>query len=287
MKKTTYDYINCSEKSFNEIEFQTLRNEMNTRLDIAYGHGFTLAAVILVFWAAIFTFSKDLYDLAAASDSIIGKSAFVDGLVVCAVVLFCGIPTLLIYPFSIKYRDNIRQIISIATYIRVFFEYPSFIKRKEKGKDSPKVFGWELLHCNHNIPHGNHLAIEYFIISVASIILATVFGAALVACIIGNFKNPEHVYVEGSFAVPIIIISGIIAIAYLIFLGVVACRCKKNVKIEDMFAGYGSAYFELYVKQAVELNIFDQQAANELIEYMKDMGERDAALNEILRKKIR
>lgn len=280
--KSDYEFINCKDKQFNEMEFQALRNEQNMRLDMAYNHGYVMAAMILVFWAAIFAFCKDFYEIASAEDSIIGKSAFIDSIIACTIAVFCGIPALIIYPYSVKYHDNIRQIVSIATYIRVFYEYPSLIAGIEKAKnnnDKPKVNGWELVHCSHNIPRGNYLTIEYFIISIASILISLIFGGALFACIIGV----DHNFIEGVYSDPIIITFIGIFFAYLIFLGIVAHRCLKNIKIKNLFAVYGEIYFREYLKQAQEFEMFNEDEARELKEYMEKLNTRDLLVTQELR----
>lgn len=283
-----YDFINCKDKSFNDIEYQALRNEQNKRVDMAYNHGYLLAGIILVFFAAIFAFCKDLFDIASNADSIIGKSAIIDSLITCVVIFFCGIPSLIVYPYSVKYHDNIRQIVSIATYLRVFYEYPSIIKNieKEEEKDKFKVNGWELIHCSHNIPRGNFLAIELYVITIASIILATLFGIALFSCMIGSkFFFDNAPYIENSFSIPIIIFFIVLAFAYLIFLIITANRCHKNVKIETLFETYGEIYFNEYLKEAQELNLYDEHEAKELKDYMQKMNVRDILILQELKKR--
>lgn len=282
--KNEYQYIDCSGMLFNEIEFKALRNEQQMRVEMAYNHGHILAGIILVFWAAIFAFCKDLYDIASAADSVIGKSALIDSLIACGITVFCGIPTLIIYPFSVKYHDNIRQIVSIATYIRVFYEYPSFIKEKneaEENKDKPKVNGWELIHCSHNIPRGNFLAIEFYVISIASIILSTLLWAALFACIFGI----NHNYIEGCFSNTINSFFLLISFIYLIFLCIIAKYCYKNVKIEKLFETYGEIYFDKYLQEAQDLKFLNEQEIEGLKEYMKKMNIRDTLIKEELHKR--
>lgn len=270
--KKVFEHISCKDKEFSRAEYESLRSEMNMRVSMGYSHGFTLATIMLVFWAAIFAFCKDLFDLATASDSIIGKSAIIDIPILLVIVFFCSIPCLLVYPFSVKYNDNIRQIVNIACFLRVFYEYPSLIRNEKKTEEGKaQVIGWEMLHCNHNIPQGNMLALEYVIISIGSIILSFVLGFTLFACVFGNeylVARPVESYIA--------CILGVVACAgYLGFLCWVAYLCKKQVKIDDLFEKFGKKYFEIYLQEAIELEILSQGEASELREYMSEATKRD------------
>ena len=278
--KKVFEHISCKDKEFSRAEYESLRSEMNMRVNMAYAHGFTLATIMLVFWAAIFAFCKDLFDLATASDSIIGKSAIIDIIIVFAVVFFCSIPCLLVYPFSVKYNDNIRQIVNIASYLRVFYEYPSMIRKEKKTEEgTAQVIGWEVLHCNHNIPKGNMLAFEYVIIAIGSIVLSTILGIALFGCIFGStklFESPEHYLItQPAVSYSICILGAVLCAGYLGFLYRVARLCRKHVKIDDLFEKFGKKYFEVYLQEAIDLKILSQDEAAELKEYMCEAEKRD------------
>lgn len=138
-------------KTFDTAEYEALRREMDYRVNVAYGHGFTLISVILVFFSAIFVFIAEILKMAMEPDSIFGVSIWYDLGVVFAISVFCAVPVFIVYSFSVKYEDNLRQICNIAAYQKVFHEYPSLIRR-EVSDQTVGVKGWEMLHCNPDVP---------------------------------------------------------------------------------------------------------------------------------------
>lgn len=269
--KVQYDFINCANKKFSDDEFKTLRNEQEMRIKMVFSQGFTLAGIVLVFWAAIFAFCKDLLDIINTENSIIGKSAIIDCVIALVIIFFCSVPTLLTFSFSVKYHDNIRQIVSIANYIRVFYEYPTLIAKNSEISENDKnekteILGWETLHCNHNIPHGKYLAYEYNIIAAGSTILTIIFTIALFSCLIGlPFINESHIYIEGNFSIFIFIIGLLISLFYISFLIFILCKSRKNVNVDKLFKLYGKIYFEIYVEQAEEIGLIGEEQKKNLL----------------------
>lgn len=275
------DIISFEGKIFSEEEFRTLRSEQDMRIKMVFSNGYTLAGIILVFWAALFTLCKDLIEIANANNSLIGKSALMDCAITLGIVVFCSIPALLAFAFSIKYHDNIRQIVSIANYIRVYHEYPSMI-RKTQNTDEKKcgIFGWEVLHCNHEIPNGKFIAYEYGIIAIASLIMSMLLGGALFACVWGiPIGGQLPAYREGHAALTVIIISVIIGILYILFVLVLVVCCIKNISVDKLFAKYGSIYFDEYVEHAVAVGLITEHEKEILKNNMNSMHKRDSEIH--------
>ncbi|MDE6585718.1 MAG: hypothetical protein K2K80_03460 [Clostridia bacterium] len=280
--KITYDYINCKDKVFSETEYNNLRNEQNKRVDIAFSHGFTVATITLVFFAGIFAFMGDFFKFLVDTESgktVVGLYAVIDCSIIFAVAFFCGLPNLLILPFSFKYHDNIRVLTNIGAYCRVFYEYPSLISKIEKEDKKkknnpekpdndkedkkPKVFGWELLHCNGVIPHGNWVAKEYCIISVASLVLSVVMGVVLFACV-AHFHTD---FFANAWDLIVIIAFIIVFIAFTVGLGFSFKHTRKNTQVKKLFSVYCPLYFEEYVNTAVDFGLFTAEQSQELIRY--------------------
>ena len=173
--------IDLHGKTFDTSEYEALRREMDYRVNVAYGHGFTLISVILVFFSAIFVFIAEILKMAMEPDSIFGVSIWYDLGVVFAISVFCAVPVFIVYSFSVKYEDNLRQICNIAAYQKVFHEYPSLIRR-EVSDQTVGVKGWEMLHCNPDVPQAKVIASEYVAVSVVAVVLSTLLWLALSIC---------------------------------------------------------------------------------------------------------
>lgn len=285
--KIVYDYINCKGKEFSDKEYEALRNEAKMRTELPQTHGYTLASITLVFFAAIFAFCEDLYSIVSSEGSIVGRYIVIDCLFAFAIIIFCGLPTLLIHPFSVKFHDNIRQIVSIAAYCRVFYEYPTMIKNSDPNTEKPQnrdtgVKSWELLHCNSVIPHGNWFAFEFYIISWASIFLSFIFGTILFGCIFGmphEYSNtPGNIVIGAAFV--------LLSLAYFVGLFLIKHRCHKNVKIGKLFEVYEEVYFNAYAEEAVAIEFFTEEQAKELAQYREYMQDRDRKLADVIKKRM-
>lgn len=192
-------FFDCADKCFSVEEYRTLKNEQSMRTKMVFTNGFTLVGIVLVFWAAIFAFCKDLLDLITAEGSLIGKSAIIDCIIALAIIFFCSVPTILAFAFSVKYRDNIRQIVNIANFIKVFYEYPTMIKENSENAVKDDLFGWETLHSIRDNGKEKFTAVEYAVISIGSLILTLIFGIALFSCLLGlKLVHKEHKYIENS-----------------------------------------------------------------------------------------
>lgn len=73
-------------------------------------------------------------------------------------ILVLPIPLFIVIPSAVKYHDGIRQIASLCAYIKVFYELPSIIKRKEGGR-----FFWETTHCNQTLKGEKLIGAEYLL----------------------------------------------------------------------------------------------------------------------------
>ena len=126
-EKEDNSLANLKGRRFSDTEYNNLRNEQNKRIDMAFNHGLTVASIMLVYLAALLVAIYYFCQIAMNDSSIIGKDAFADCLIAAVIIMLCGLPTFIIEPFSVKFHDNIRQIVSIANYVRVFYEFPSLI----------------------------------------------------------------------------------------------------------------------------------------------------------------
>ncbi len=268
------DLLNCQGKKFDTDEYNGLKREMELRINMGYSHGYTIAAIVLVYWAAIFAFCKDLYDLATAENSIIGTNGIIDGILIAVIAFFCGIPCCIVYPATCKLADNIRQMASISAYFRVFYEFPTLCS---KAGEENGVRAWEVLHCDRNFKHQRHLALEYFIIALGAIVLTFAMSFILFACIISASKGDPAHYLHSQ---PTQNWAGIgIGIALcLVQLGfLISClyQCYRNVSVRKITEKYSKEYSAIYLQQAKELQFYTSEEIDAFMQYEKKIEERD------------
>ncbi len=252
-------------RNFDDLEYQSLRNELNVHIDMAYKQSFTIISIVLVYYAAIFAFYKDIYNL------IINTNVLSGSILSWTIMLICGLPTILIFPFSVKYHDNIRSIICIATYCKIFYEFPTMLKTETPVK------AWELIHCNSMIPYGRMFASIHYIISWAGTILCGVFGAHIILSIInmyGFFNN---------FA--IIILDLLIYIGVIVVLFYFKHQCHKNVNFQHLCSLYEEKFSEVYIEEAVNCFGLTPEQKNQFFELRKSIYRRDYNLIMELKKR--
>ena len=113
-------------------EYTALRNEILERLSFMNSQASSAFGVILTVWAAGFT----CLGIIAASWSHMSYS-LMRWLSICPIGAFL-ISMLIILPMAIKSGENIRQIISLGVFIRVFYEYIPSLRNPENNNT-----GWE------------------------------------------------------------------------------------------------------------------------------------------------
>lgn len=282
--KTTKEIADLTGRTFGKDEYAALRHEQCLRLEMAYNHGFTLTSIILVFFSAIFVFVGVIFKLALKNESIIGKEISVDSLIVLAIVIFCLFPIFLIYYFSAKYEDNLRQVVSVGAYLRVFYEYPSILNRGKTDKSDTEILGWELFHCNSSVPKAKLISAEYIIISIASFVLGLSIGVALFGC---AYLTNEHYYYAENLAASIAVIC-VFLILFMICLGVsvfTIMKIRKNTKTDTIMRNYSECYFDAYVNLAQEIGFLTEQQAKDLVQLVNNMRVRDKKLQDEFNKK--
>lgn len=257
-------------KTFDTAEYEALRREMDYRVNVAYGHGFTLISVILVFFSAIFVFIAEILKMAMEPDSIFGVSIWYDLGVVFAISVFCAVPVFIVYSFSVKYEDNLRQICNIAAYQKVFHEYPSLIRR-EVSDQTVGVKGWEMLHCNPDVPQAKVIASEYVAVSVVAVVLSTLLWLALSIC--SCVMRPQYFrnrQLAGSVAA--------ICIFFLLFAAMETClflllrKTCKNTKGDDVIGRYSPDYTKQYLCIACNLSLLSHDEAAQCYQMINGMS---------------
>ena len=113
-------------------EYTSLRNEVIERLSFMNSQASSAFGVILTVWAAGFT----CIGIMAADWSNLSYS-YMRWLSLCPIGAFF-ISMLIILPMAIKSGENVRQIIAIGVFIRVFYEYIPSLRNSDNHNT-----GWE------------------------------------------------------------------------------------------------------------------------------------------------
>lgn len=128
-------------KRLSKEEYQNLREEMNTRVQLMYSHNIGMVMAVFAVWAIAGLFCADFFTIVQSKiegnteikNSILTFGAFLLN------VLFVS-PLGILLPFSVRSRDNIGQIESLAGYLLVFAEIPTMIEKESSGTE---FIGWE------------------------------------------------------------------------------------------------------------------------------------------------
>ena len=272
-KQDSYKQVDFKERTFDDAEYNTLREEMIYRINVAYGHGFTLISVILIYFSSIFLLIPDILSFAMEENSVFGQSMWFDYAFVFAISASFTVPVFIVYAFSVRYEDNLRQICNLAAFQEIFHEFPSMLKSDSADK---KIKAWELIHCNPDIPKAKVIALEYVAISVISIILSILSGCLLAIC--SCIMNPE--YQNGPLNYSAVIC---VFLILLLTLEAAAGLCVwltiKNTNGAKIIKQYSAKYTERYLRTAQTFQLLSENEVNVFIDLRDAMNEWDTHIS--------
>ncbi|MBE6702002.1 MAG: hypothetical protein E7585_01125 [Ruminococcaceae bacterium] len=247
MKKTFC--IDCKEYTYNADEYERLYEELLKRMEWLFSHGYTLVSMVAVFW------SITLSVLGAFLSSELASNSPFTFLIPFLTVLLVGAPAIFVYPFSVKYQDNVRTVASLGAYFRVFYELPSILKKtgyaKNKNGDMEhKVFAWETLHCDTHYERTGGFGAEYIIISSAALVLSLTTGIVSIIA----YSQCRIWFM----------------LLFLFFwggLGVVSYKVWKNSCTRTTIDYYFVRYLHTYLAKAVNLELLTSQECKIYLKY--------------------
>ncbi|MCM1438069.1 MAG: hypothetical protein NC131_02495 [Roseburia sp.] len=124
--------------SFAKEEYQSLRAELQSRIDHFNTHNVKIITVILTVWTVGFSlYSIFLGNLNTENAQLINIVLIILDLVLIA-------PMFLLLPISVKTSTNLSLIASLKAYIMVFYELKSF-------DNNTKDFKWEIMSEKANL----------------------------------------------------------------------------------------------------------------------------------------
>lgn len=266
--------INLSNRRFSANEYEALRQEMNFRLDVIYGHGFTLASVILIFFSLILVFVAEILKIVMQKDSIFGQFIYVDLMVIFSIACFSVSPVLLVFSFSVKYKDNLRQICNISAYQTVFFEFPSLLFEASSEDIKGGIIGWEFFQRDKDIPGAKWIASEYVAIAIMSLVLSVLLAISLTLCSCltnsNRFFDSEH-FVSSILTLSVVIILYIAIVVLIIFLII---KIRNNTFSDKIIQQFIPKYKNEYLDLAVKYHLFDSSQVKQLKAVLNN-GDKD------------
>ena len=226
--------------SFNE--YNSLRQELITRITLINNQAHTAILTILTIWSAGFVLLVKIYELDK------NEQLFSPHMLVFIVNLIFLIPIFYFIPLSVKSGENITQIASISAYIKVFYEYKSL-------RGNGDFFNWETSNnatSTVNVDRGKisrpmrYFNEEYTILSLSS----------LAIYIIVSFNLYFEYFFEMILAIKIIYLA---IFTIFLFLGTYFCffiHKSSNMKIAMMENTV--SYWNQYLKRAVEIGFISK-----------------------------
>lgn len=258
--------IDLSGRNFNNDEYNALRQEINYRLNVIYSYGFSLVSVILVFFSMVLVFATKILEIIIDQNSIFGNSIYVDLTVIFVVTSFCALPVLLVYSYSVKYEDNLRQICNISAFQEVFFEYPSFLANK---KD--KITAWEFFHRTSSVPKAKMIALEYIAVSIISIILT--FSLGLILCLCSCCTNSKIFFDSNHLIGSIITVClfSILLIGVILALLALTFKIRDNTRSDKILKNYLNYYINIYLEYAKHYGILNKIQVHNFTKLSKEI----------------
>ena len=130
-------------------EYNTLRQEMITRIGLVNSQSHTAILTILTIWGSGFVLLANLPKI-IETDNCFSPIPFI--LLSCFVFL---VPVFYFLPLSIKSGENLKQIASLTAYIEVFYETYNIQK-------CGKLFYWHTINEKDGDSDGDKELVSYF-----------------------------------------------------------------------------------------------------------------------------
>lgn len=233
----------------NVDEFNALRAEITSRQSIMNSQSSNASMIIIATWTAGFA----LLGLQVAN-SLSPRSFFSLLLPVGQMLAFAATVMLLI-PMAVKSGENLQQMVSIGTYILIFFEEPCRLHPERY----PKQFYWETADKKenaviHDIGKGSPLKSlvynsEYPLLAIAS--------DSFYCLALSNLFTSAHIQFSSSPALKTAFSAFSILISIIIFIGTIAIWRSSNIKRN--LQERRNSYIRQYLDLAYENGIFSKE----------------------------
>lgn len=219
-------------------QYEQLRAEMNSRIELTFSFSHNTISVVLALW----TLSIGMYTHLSENDTRAWLFALIQSFVFV-------ITLLLLVPLSAKYSDNLRQISSLGSYLKAFYELPSLLN------DDETVFSWEIENGKMSsiiLDKGKKsflsklFTLDFLLLGILSSALYVVFA------IIANFQlikiNASVIYFS--------VILGMESVLFLLS-AFALILIYNGTQIKTNFMEYIKQSANLYLNDALKLGFYD------------------------------
>lgn len=277
MKQETEIFIDASNPSFDgKDEYGRINDELLDRIRSLFSQGHTFLALVGAIWTiAAATWGVIFQNITTA----FSKENILWGLVFNFFVMFLfGLPSLLSFPFSIKHHDNLRAVVSLSAYIKVFYEAPAIFPANE---DSPRkrLLAWESLHCDAKLSKTRFFHSEYIIATLGADIIAFLCSIVSLCNLISFEAFQKHLLASIVF-----VVVSVLYIAIIIFLTVHVWRYSRVILYMKL---YGSEYVNSYLRKAVAIKHITPEQADRYANFTRNQSMDDDILTLKLNKKLK
>ena len=230
-------------------EYKALRDEMNMRIQLMNTHNLGMITAVFAVWAIVGVLLKDYVQIfSQCATSNIRIAIILYTLLIPSLII---IPIAIITPLAVKSGDNLGQIMSLSTYIRLYAELPSYLD------NDTEFIGWESLQkkaIEHKLSD-KFLNSEYLILSIISVCMFIAVSAIMCGYgIAAGFKDLLYI-------IPIL--------TALAILGIVATKFIARKSSTRMFLRRRDEYYKHYCDFAVHSGTITQEDIDNYNNYIE------------------
>ena len=184
LRQRKYKQENKSKKqhsgmSKKEQEYRRLNDELIMRINRSYNDGVMLASFFLIYYATSFAAFVQFVSQGVENNLL---KFIVFGLI--STIAF-SMPSVLLYAFSIKHKENFISICNISGYIKIYHELPTL---SNKFNDEGEI-KWEVAHRDTISPSARQEDKEYFFLSLVSLVLMIASASVTFYLSFGNKES--------------------------------------------------------------------------------------------------
>lgn len=243
-----------------EKEYERLNQELLMRVKNSYGDGIMLASFYLIYYA---TSIAALVQLIIAENNIL---TFVSlGLI--SSIVFC-MPIIVMFAFSIKYKENFLGICNISAYLRIYHELPTL------NDICGNELKWEIAHKDTISPSAKFENKEYFFLSIMSIV-SMIFG--ITVTIINGIKGLAEKHFLIAFI--LIVMISVVSLAVGIIFSIKVYKTTNLNKLKNEIQNMN----RFYIRQTRAINPVNQSMFQTFEKY-EQTNQLDGFLENILYK---
>ncbi len=244
----------------NAEEYRKVYQECLARIDKVFSNGFTIVTMITV----ILTFTLSSFLGLITSDAwcnTVASNTLVMLLFAFLHLFLFALPVVIIFPFSAKFEDNLKAVLSTSAYLRAFYELPSIVARAKNGQEC-RLYAWETVHFDPKLSKARITSSEYLVLSIASLVFAVAISLYYSLALFNNSNICGAVF---SLLAILIVTAMIVAI----------CCIRHKTSARIIVNKYYDIYFSTYLDEALMLHVINEEEKVWILDYISRINKRD------------